>query len=112
MSNAAATPRPARLGLALILETLLSGAFLMLIVLPLMMSPMMFDSGERDASWAFFTALWAAPVVVLAGIAGAWIGYAVRAYRLSVAGLIAAGLPIALTAGTTVLFYAGDAFAR
>jgi hypothetical protein len=112
MSNAVIAPRPARLGLALILETLLSGAFLMLIVMPLMMSPMIFDSGETDARFVFFSALWAAPIVVLAGIAGAWIAYGVRAYRLSVAGLITAGLPIALTAGTTALFYAGDAFAR
>ena len=112
MSNAVATPRPARLGLALVLETLLSGAFLMLIVMPLMMSPMLFDSGETPARWMFFTALWVSPLVVLAGIVAAWIAYAVRVYWLSIAALVTAGLPIAIAAGTTAFFYAGEAFAH
>jgi hypothetical protein len=112
MSKAVTAPRPARLGLALVLETLVSGAFLLLIVGPLMMSPMIFDSGETDARWMFFTALWVAPLIVLAGIAGAWIAYGVRVYWLSIAGLVTAGLPIALAAGTTAFFYAGDAFAH
>lgn len=112
MSNVVTAPRPARLGLALILETLLSGAFLMLIVMPLMMSPMIFDSGETDVRLMFFTALWVSPLIVLAGIAGAWIAYGVRIYWLSIAGLVTAGLPIALAAGTTAFFYAGEAFAR
>ena len=46
------------------------------------------------------------------GIASAWIAYGVRVYWLSVAGLVTAGLPIALAAGTTAFFYAGEAFAH
>jgi hypothetical protein len=84
----------------------------MLIVGPLMMSPMIFDSGETRGRWIFFTALWLSPLVVLAGIAAAWIAYGVRVYWLSIVGLVAAGLPIALAAGTTAFFYAGDAFAH
>ncbi|HEY1837604.1 MAG: hypothetical protein WBQ17_17695 [Rhizomicrobium sp.] len=112
MSNAVIVPRPGKLGLALVLETLLSGAFLILIVFPLMMSPMIFDSGETNSRWAFFTALWLSPLVVLAGIVAAWIAYGVRVYWLSIAGLVAAGIPIALAAGTTAFFYADAAFAR
>jgi hypothetical protein len=112
MSNAEIVSRPARLGLALVLETFVSGAFLMMIVVPLMMSPMIFDSGETQDRWMFFTALWVSPLIVLAGIAAAWIAYGVRVYWLSIAGLVTAGLPIALAAGTTAFFYAGDAFAH
>ncbi len=112
MLNAEIVRRPARLGLALVLETLLSGAFLILIIAPLMMSPMIFDSGETQGRWIFFTALWLSPLVVLAGIAAAWIAYAVRVYWLSIAGLITAGVPIALSVGTTAFFYAGEAFAH
>jgi hypothetical protein len=112
MSNELIVKRPARLGLALVVETLLAGAFLLLIIVPLMMSPMIFDSGETDARWMFFTALWLSPLVVLAGIGAAWIAYAVRVYWLSIAGLVTAGLPIALAAGTTAFFYADAALAH
>jgi hypothetical protein len=107
MSQAIA--RPSRLFVLLVIESVLAVGFLIVIAMPLMMSPMMFDSGETQGRWIVFTALWLSPLVVLAGTGIAWLGYALRAYWLSMASLVVSAVPIAIAAGTVVWVLAADA---
>ena len=49
----------------------------------IIMSPMAFDAGETPAIWRAVLILWAYPFVVLAAIAGSWILFALRRYKLA-----------------------------
>lgn len=50
----------------------------------IVMSPMAFDSGETPAIWRAVLILWAYPFVVILAIAGSWILFALRRYKLAI----------------------------
>jgi hypothetical protein len=87
----------------MIAATAIAVVVLMLLTVPLMMSPMLFDSGESAAAWGVFAAVWSAPLLVTAGIAVGWIGFARNARRMVVAGLIVAAVLVLAAIGILVM---------
>src|ERR1700761_279843 len=83
--------------------TIVGGLLLMLSVMPLMMSPMIFDSGESPEAWAIFAVIWLMPVVLIAGLVIGWIGFARDTRRMVTFGVIVAGLPLAAAIGVLVM---------
>jgi len=81
--------------------TLLVAAGLLANLGAMVMSPMIFDSGETSGGWAIFIAIWTAPFVALIGILVGWIGFVRHRTGLSVAGAAVAGIPAAIG----VVFY-------
>ena len=103
MSTAPVKPESASLRNLLIAASVIGALALMASVMPLMMSPMIFDSGESPAAWGWFVALWLMPVVLIAGLAIGWMGFARRSRRIAVAGLVLFALPILATIGILVM---------
>jgi len=60
----------------------------------LMMSPMLFDSGESVAAWGIFIFVWSMPLLLIAGLAIGWFGFARNREGVVAAGLFIAGLPL------------------
>ena len=87
----------------MIAATAIAVVVLMLSTAPLMMSPMIFDSGESAAAWTVFTAIWCAPLVIIAGIATGWVGFARNRRRLVMTGLIVAAVPVLAAVGVLVM---------
>ena len=83
--------------------TIVGGLLLMLSVMPLMMSPMIFDSGESPEAWTIFAAIWLMPVVLIAGLVIGWIGFARGAQGMVTFGLILAALPLVAAVGVLVM---------
>jgi hypothetical protein len=103
MSLAVAQPESASLRTALTIATVIGGLLLMLAVWPLSMTPLIFDSGESPMTWGVFLAVWAMPVVLIAGLLMGWIGFARNAHGVAVAGLIVAVLPVLAAIGILVM---------
>lgn len=83
----------------LLVVTVLAAVLLMASAYPLTMSPMLFDSGENAAAWSVFIFVWFMPVLLIAGVAAAWWGYAKGAGRMVVFGLLLAAAPVLIAAG-------------
>ncbi|HUB86054.1 MAG TPA: hypothetical protein VL971_10200 [Rhizomicrobium sp.] len=83
--------------------TVLGAVLLMLSAWPLMMSPMIFDSGESTEAWTIFAAIWFAPVVLIVGLVVGWIGFARSARGMVTFGLILAALPVIAAVGVLVM---------
>lgn len=103
MSAAAAKPEPTGLRNTLTIATIAGALLLMLAIWPLSMTPMIFDSGQSAATWSVFLAIWAMPVVLIAGLVTGWVGIARDAHGVVVAGLILAALPVLAGAGVLVM---------
>lgn len=87
----------------LLVVTVLAGFLLMASTYPLTMSPMLFDSGESAAAWSVFIFVWLMPMLLIAGVAVAWWGYAKNAGRRVVFGLLVAAAPVLIAAGILVV---------
>jgi len=100
MSAATSMPsrRPGWLFPVLIGATVLGAGEVIFDLAAMMMSPMMFDSGESRAAWAAFTAIWTMPLVVILGLLLGWIGYARHGTRLATAGIVLLVLPLVAVA--------------
>ena len=85
------------------LATIVGALLLMLAAWPLSMSPMIFDSGQSAETWGVFLAIWAMPVVLVAGLATGWIGFARNARGTVIAGLAVAALPVLAAIGILVM---------
>jgi small-conductance mechanosensitive channel len=85
--------------------TIVGVIVLMLSAFPLMMSPMIFDSGESATAWSIFIAIWMAPVVLIVGLVVGWIGVARRSQAMVVTGLLLAVAPMVAALG--ILLMAG-----
>jgi hypothetical protein len=83
--------------------TIVGVVLLMLGVWPLTMSPMIFDSGESATAWAIFMAIWSMPLLLIAGLAIGWIGFARNVRGTVVIGLIVAALPVVAAVGVLVM---------
>lgn len=83
--------------------TVVGVILLMLSAWPLMMSPMIFDSGESPEAWAIFATIWLMPVVLIAGLVIGWIGFARKARGMAMFGLILAALPVLAAVGVLVM---------
>jgi hypothetical protein len=83
--------------------TVVGVILLMLSVFPLMMSPMIFDSGESTTAWSIFLAIWSMPVLLIAGLVTGWIGFFRNAARMVVFGLILAVLPLIAALGVLIM---------
>jgi hypothetical protein len=75
--------------------------------IPLMMSPMIFDSGESAWAWTLFLAMWLSPVAWIGGIIVGWIGYSFGSHFLTLAGVVLIALPFAALVGAIILGFAG-----
>jgi NADH:ubiquinone oxidoreductase subunit 6 (subunit J) len=53
--------------------TLLWGALALASVFPVMMSPMLFDSGESAWAWGIFSAILAFPILCVCSIVASWV---------------------------------------
>jgi hypothetical protein len=95
----ASRKRPAWLLVTLLLVTIGGIALVVESVPFLMFSFMGFDAGETPEAWTFFFVVWSLPLVLLAGLALAWIGFAARAYRVVYAGFAVAALPLLAVLG-------------
>jgi hypothetical protein len=71
--------------------------------IPLMMSPMIFDSGESREAWTLFIALWLSPVAWVLGIIVGWVGYVFGSHFVTLAGVILIVLPFAALIGAILL---------
>lgn len=100
---ATAPKRPSGLRAILIAATIIGVVLVNVSLVPLMFSPMLFGGGESAAAWGWFVAVWLFPVVIVAGVAGAWIAYAKRRYGVAWAGLVLATLPVLFAAGIFVM---------
>jgi hypothetical protein len=87
----------------LLAATVVGVILVMLSALPLMMSPMIFDSGESAATWSIFVAVWSMPVLVIAGLVIGWIGFSRNTTRTAVFGLILAALPVVAALGVLIM---------
>jgi hypothetical protein len=87
----------------LVIVTVADALLLMASAFPLRMSPKIFDSGEDVTTWSIFILLWLMPIVLIAGIVLAWIGYAKNTINLVVLGLALAAAPVIVAAGTLVM---------
>ncbi|HEY5338552.1 MAG TPA: hypothetical protein VIJ85_10130 [Rhizomicrobium sp.] len=103
MTDAPRRPESATLRNTLVAATVIGVLLLMLSVFPLMMSPMIFDSGESADTWSIFIAIWLAPVVLIAGLVIGWIGFASGARRVAIAGLVVAAVPAVLALGVLIM---------
>jgi hypothetical protein len=103
MSLAAAQPESASLRTVLTIATVIGGLLLMLAVWPLSMTPLIFDSGESPTTWGVFLAIWAMPVVLLAGLIIGWVGFARNRRSIVIVGLIVAMLPVLAAAGILMM---------
>jgi hypothetical protein len=103
MSSPAARTQSSRLRNTMLAATVVGVILLMLGMAPLMMSPMIFDSGESGAAWSIFVAIWSMPVLLIAGLAIGWIGFFRNAARTVVFGLILAGLPLVAALGVLIM---------
>jgi hypothetical protein len=74
---------------------------------PLMMSPMIFDSGESAWAWTIFLAMWLSPVAWIGGIIVGWTGYAFGSHFLALSGVVLIALPFAALIVTLALGFAG-----
>jgi hypothetical protein len=83
----------------LLVVSVLAALLLMASTFPLMMSPMIFDSGQDVTTWSIFICLWLMPVVLIGGVVLAWLGYAKNSGTFLVAGLVLAAAPVFLAAG-------------
>ena len=83
--------------------TIAGALLLMLDVWPLMMTPMIFDSGESADAWSIFLAIWSMPALLIVGLVMGWIGFAKGARRLVTFGLILAALPVIGAVGVLVM---------
>ncbi len=83
--------------------TIVGAVLLVLSAVPLMMSPMIFDSGETAEAWTIFAAIWLMPVVLIAGLIIGWIGFARNVRRMVTLGLILAALPLIAAVGVLVM---------
>ena len=87
--------RPGWLLPVLIVATVVATGSIIINLAMMMMSPMMFDSGESRGAWTAFIAVWTAPLVILLGIVLGWIGYARHGTKLATAGIALMALPLA-----------------
>ena len=83
----------------MIVATVVGVIALMLGMFPLMMSPMIFDSGESAAAWSIFIFIWLMPAILLGGLIIGWVGLAAGRRAVTVAGLVMVAAPIAIAAG-------------
>lgn len=90
--------RPGALLAGLVVATIVDIALVFASVLPLMFSPMVFDAGGTPSAWAIFIGIWLTPVMLLLGLAIAWVAFAARAYRTVYAGFAVAALPLVAVA--------------
>ncbi len=86
--------RPGALLAGLFVATIVDIALVFASVVPLMFSAMVFDAGGTPFAWAVFIGIWLTPVMLLAGLAIAWVAFAARAYRMVYAGFAVAALPL------------------
>jgi small-conductance mechanosensitive channel len=105
MTEAAVQTESAGLRTVMIVATIIGGLLLMLSAGLLAMSPMIFDSGESPTAWAVFSAIWAMPIILIAGLVIGWIGFARNARGIVGLGIALAGFP--LVAGMGVLAMSG-----
>jgi hypothetical protein len=87
--------------------TLLWGALAVASVFPVMMSPMLFDSGESALAWGMFAAILAFPILCACSIVASWvlwIGRRDAAARRRWLPLAAACLPLAPVAVLALVF--------
>jgi hypothetical protein len=95
--------RPVALLVGLIVATVVSVALVFASVFPLMFSPMLFDSGATAVAWTVFIAAWSVPLLVLAALVIAWIGFAARVYWMIWIAAVLAALPVVVLAGVFAL---------
>jgi len=67
------------------------------------MLPSVFDSGESAAAWGIFVFVWSMPLVLIGGLVLGWVGFARNSQGMVVAGLLVAGLPLAVAAGVIAM---------
>jgi hypothetical protein len=94
VDDTAALKRPRGLLVALILATLAGVALAVTSVPFLMFSFLMFDAGETAEAWIGFFAMWSMPLLLLAGLAVAWIAFGARLYWLVWVGFALTVLPL------------------
>ena len=99
----AARTESSRLRNIMLAATVVGVILLMLSVFPLMMSPMIFDSGESAQTWSLFIAIWSLPLLVIAGLVIGWIGFSRNAAHTVVFGLLLAALPVIAALGVLVM---------
>ena len=83
----------------LIIATAIAVLLLMGGTFVLRMSPEIFDSGYNTTTWLVFSFVWLMPILLVAGIVTAWIGFARNARPTVVAGLLLATVPLLIAAG-------------
>jgi|GEM_PF-6792282 small-conductance mechanosensitive channel len=103
MTNSSAQTESSSLRNLMLGATVLGVFALMASAFPLSMSPEIFDSGEDVATWSLFIGLWLMPVVLIAGLAIGWIGFARNARNLALLGLVLAALPLLVAIGILVM---------
>lgn len=108
MDNAQPAPTPAPRSRGVRIYLIVATIFLVLSLLPaamaVLVSPMAFDAGPSRQVWSLAIIVWAYPVLVILGLVVAWILYAARAYRTSVAFSL---LPLLDVVALVVLFVVG-----
>ena len=103
MSTAPARVESSSLRNLMVAASVIGALLLMASFGVLMMSPMLFDSGEGPEAWTIFTIVWLMPVVLIAGLVIGWIGFARDARRMVIAGLCIAAVPPLLALGVIVM---------
>jgi hypothetical protein len=86
--------RPRWLLPVLIAATVLGAGMMLVDLGAMVISPMLFDSGESSGAWAMFAAIWIAPFVVLFGILSGWIGFARQRAWLATGGIALMVIPL------------------
>jgi len=83
MSDAHVPPRPRGLRVLLIVFTLLWLLLIVPVCLMAVTSPMLTDAGVNAGVWALMAGGALGPIVFLASLIAAWVGFGTRRYRLA-----------------------------
>ncbi len=98
IATVSAPARSSRIFGVMIAASVLAPILTGLCLLPAIMSPMLFDSGESTVLWIMLSIMAALPVAPLVGLALGWVGYARRSNLMVFCGLALFIPPLALVA--------------